>query len=53
MRDLDDAYHRYTEFEAFRRELAAIPRVTAFEVGPSDRLANVLSAGRARRGATQ
>jgi len=53
MRDLDDAYHRYTEFEAFRRELAAIPRVTAFEVGPSDRLATVLSAGRAQRGATQ
>ena len=50
---IDDAYRRYTEFEEFRRELAAIPRVTAFEVGPSDRLASVLSAGRAQREASQ
>ncbi|MFC7019236.1 MULTISPECIES: hypothetical protein [Haloarcula] len=47
--DLDDAYRRYTAFEEFRRELAALERVSAFEVGPSDRLSAVLSAGNQRR----
>lgn len=51
--DLDDAYRRYADFEAFRRELAASSRVSAFEVGPSDRLASVLSAGQRRRRAEQ
>ncbi|WP_324759605.1 DUF58 domain-containing protein [Haloarcula montana] len=44
--DLDDAYERYVEFETFRKELAALDRVTAFEVGPGDRLDAVLSASR-------
>lgn len=52
MRDVDDAYRQYTEFEQFRQELAAVPRVTAFEVGPSDRLADVLSAGRKKQETT-
>jgi uncharacterized protein (DUF58 family) len=50
VRDLDDAYRRYTEFESFRRDLTALQRVSAFEVGPRDQLARVLSAGdRARQ----
>jgi hypothetical protein len=47
--DLDAAYERYSEFEAFRRELARLDRVAAFEVGPGDRLDAVLAAGRGRR----
>lgn len=42
------AYERYTDFERFRRELAALDRVTAFEVGPADRVRHVLAAGRDR-----
>jgi uncharacterized protein (DUF58 family) len=44
--NLDDAYQRYTDFETFRQELSSVPRVSAFEVGPGDQLASVLSAGR-------
>ncbi|WP_254272341.1 DUF58 domain-containing protein [Haloarcula marina] len=44
--DLNDAYARYTEFESFRRDLAALDRVSVYEVGPGDRLAAVLSTGR-------
>lgn len=47
--DLDRVYDRYADFEEFRRELANVARVSAFEVGPADRLAAVLSAGRQRR----
>jgi len=47
--DLDDAYGRYAEFERFRTELSALDGVTAFEVGPADRLATVLDRGRAQR----
>jgi len=47
--DLDAAYDRYSEFEAFRRELANLERVSAYEVGPADKLAAVLSVGRDRR----
>jgi len=45
IRDLDDAYRRYREFESFRRDLAALRRVSAFELGPSDSIKTVLSAG--------
>ncbi|WP_445087723.1 DUF58 domain-containing protein [Halobellus sp. GM3] len=45
LRDVDLAYQRYTEFEQFRRDLTTLPRVKAFEVGPSDRLARILAAG--------
>lgn len=50
--DLADAYDEYVEFEEFRRSLDALDRVTAYEVGPRDRLTAVLDAGRAdaRRG---
>ena len=51
--DIDDAYRRYTEFEAFRRDLAAVSRVSAYEVGPTDRLTAVLAAGNAERRAKQ
>jgi len=47
--DLEDAYRRYTEFESFRRDLTSLTRVSAFEVGPSDRLATILAAGSKRR----
>lgn len=51
--DIDSAYRRYTEFEAFRRDLASVSRVSAYEVGPTDRLTTVLAAGNAERRAKQ
>ncbi|ADB60100.1 protein of unknown function DUF58 [Haloterrigena turkmenica DSM 5511] len=48
--DVEDAYDRYVEFENLRRDLARMPRVTALEVGPRDRLSTILSDGRAARG---
>lgn len=42
------AYDRYHEFEEFRRSLARLDRVSAFEVGPDDRLETIL--GRQGRG---
>jgi uncharacterized protein (DUF58 family) len=47
--DLERAYERYLEFEEFRRSLARLDRVGAYEVGPGDRLAAVLDGRRARR----
>jgi len=47
--DLEAAYDRYVEFEEFRRDLARLPGVSAFEVGPGDRLDAVLATGRDRR----
>lgn len=47
--DLEAAYDRYLEFEGFRRELAALDRVRAFEVAPGDRIGALL-ADRRRRG---
>ncbi|MEF8861880.1 MAG: DUF58 domain-containing protein [Haloarculaceae archaeon] len=47
--DLEAAYGRYLEFEGFRRELAALDRVRAFEVAPGDRIGALL-ADRRRRG---
>ncbi|QCC60465.1 DUF58 domain-containing protein [Natrinema thermotolerans] len=44
--DIERAYDRYVAFEEFRRELARTDGVTALEVGPADRLATVLEAGR-------
>ena len=48
--DLEAAYGRYREFEGFRRGLAALDRVRAFEVAPGDRIGALL-ADRRRRGA--
>jgi len=47
--DLDDAYSEYVDFEEFRRELARLDGVHAFEVGPGDRVEAVLATGRERR----
>lgn len=47
--DLDSAYERYVDFEEFRRELGRLERVSAFEVGPDDRLEAVLAAGSSGR----
>ncbi|NHN46429.1 DUF58 domain-containing protein [Halostella sp. JP-L12] len=47
--DLEAAYNEYSEFETFRRSLANLERVSAFEVGPASRLSAVLSAGAVRR----
>lgn len=46
--DLEAAYERYVAFEELRRDLDRIPRVSAFEVGPGDRLQKLLAARRAR-----
>lgn len=42
--DVDAAARSYGDFETFRREIAAMDRVDAFELAPGDRLATVLSA---------
>jgi uncharacterized protein (DUF58 family) len=42
--DLDDAYEEYVQFEEFRRELARLDRVDAYEIAPGDRIEAVLSA---------
>lgn len=47
--DLDAAYERYREFEAFRRGLDGLDRVAAYEVGPGDRLETIRRTGRRRR----
>jgi uncharacterized protein (DUF58 family) len=47
--DLEAAYERYADFERFRRELANLDRVSAYEVGPGDRLDALLAANRTRR----
>ncbi|MFA9504409.1 DUF58 domain-containing protein [Natrinema sp. H-ect1] len=48
--DIERAYDRYVSFEEFRRELATFDNVTALEVGPADRLAAILDAGRSTGG---
>lgn len=40
--DLRDAYHRYVEFEEFRRRLDGLAGVSAFEVAPGERLRSVV-----------
>jgi len=47
--DLEGTYESYLSFEQFRKELDRAPRTRAFEVGPGDRIENVLAAGRRRR----
>lgn len=46
---LDDAYEKYLSFEEFRRELGGLDDVTAYEVGPTDRLNAILAAGQSPR----
>jgi len=50
--DPEAAYDRYVEFEQFRRSLARMDRVTAFEVAPGGKLDAVL-AGNSRSGRTR
>jgi uncharacterized protein (DUF58 family) len=50
--DLEATYERYREFESFRRDLDRLGRVSAFEVGPRDRLDAVLSSASRRAGST-
>jgi uncharacterized protein (DUF58 family) len=50
--DLEAAYGRYREFESFRRGLAALDRVRAFEVTPGDRIGALLADRRRRGSAT-
>ena len=49
MTDLDAAYDRYLDVEAFRRDLAALDRVEAFEVAPGDRIGALLAQRRRQR----
>jgi uncharacterized protein (DUF58 family) len=44
--DLEAAHERYLEFEQFRRSLDGLPRVSAFEVAPEDRIQSLLGAQR-------
>lgn len=41
--NIEDAYARYVDFEEFRRELDRLPRVSAFELGPGDRLETLVA----------
>jgi uncharacterized protein (DUF58 family) len=50
--DLEAAYDRYVSFEDLRRDLDRLPRVTAFEVGPGDRVQRLLADRRARTAGT-
>lgn len=47
--DLEDAYVSYRDFEEFRRQLARLDRVEAYEVAPGDRIEALLSDREARR----
>lgn len=42
--DIDAAYDRYADFEAFRRSLTRLQRVSAYEIAPGDRLEALLAA---------
>lgn len=44
--DLEGAYERYRAFEEFRRDLDRLTDVTAYEVGPGDRIEALLAARR-------
>jgi len=48
LEDLDAAYEAYVDFERYRRELASLSDVSAFEVGPADRLSTVLASAPGR-----
>jgi len=47
--DPERIYEEYVAFESFRRELAGIDRVDAFEVAPEARLEAILAESRARQ----
>ncbi|WP_137284636.1 DUF58 domain-containing protein [Halorussus salinisoli] len=41
--DINHAYDRYSDFEEFRRDLTRLEGVSAFEIGPGDRLDALLA----------
>lgn len=47
--DVEAAYRDYVQFEELRRDLAAAAEVSAYEVGPRDRLARLLEQAEARQ----
>jgi uncharacterized protein (DUF58 family) len=47
--DVEAAYDRYVAFEEFRRDIARLSGVSAFEVAPGARLDAVLASGRQQR----
>ncbi|WP_227379416.1 DUF58 domain-containing protein [Haladaptatus halobius] len=50
--DVENTYDRYVNFESFRRELAGLNGVQAFEVGPRDELERLLEAASHRNQTT-
>ncbi|WP_435156607.1 DUF58 domain-containing protein [Haladaptatus sp. DFWS20] len=46
LRNVESAYERYVDFEEFRRTLMRIDGVSAFEVGPADRIEAILAGTR-------
>ncbi|WP_231186678.1 DUF58 domain-containing protein [Haladaptatus sp. DYF46] len=49
VRTVETAYEEYVDFEEFRRDIARIDGVSAFEVGPADRIESVLAETRQTR----
>ena len=47
--EYETAYQTFVDFEEFRRKLERIPRTTAYEVGPNDRLHTILAQGESPR----
>jgi uncharacterized protein (DUF58 family) len=50
--DMEAAYDQYTDFEEFRRDLAQMDGVAAFEIAPGDRLDALLTANTPGRATT-
>jgi uncharacterized protein (DUF58 family) len=49
MGTVETTYEKYVDFEEFRREIARINSVSAFEVGPADRIEAILAETRRTR----
>ena len=49
VRNVETAYEEYVDFEEFRRDIARIDGVSAFEVGPADRIEAILAETRQTR----
>jgi uncharacterized protein (DUF58 family) len=47
--DRESQYRRYRDFEEFRQKLGKLSDVTAFEVGPGDRIEAILATNRSAR----
>jgi len=44
--NIEAAYNEYTTFESFRRDIASLSAVRAFEVGPRDQLLRIMPTNR-------